>query len=155
MTCRIYPDPDRCNPRPLWAEIDRLGMRNPRMLGWWEASPAVRVVPHADGGAANDDVRATLFVGDEANGPPTFAIAIANWAARPTKVTLAYDWSALAGLGLSRANGTPRLVAQHVSGFQPAGQWARCMGPAGRQAHHFCYSVFVLFCFQVTVQSYL
>ena len=27
MTCRIYPDPHRCNPRPLWAALDALGMR--------------------------------------------------------------------------------------------------------------------------------
>ena len=26
MTCRIYPDPHRCNPRPLWAALDALGM---------------------------------------------------------------------------------------------------------------------------------
>ena len=27
MTCRIYPDPRRCNPRPLWAALDALGTR--------------------------------------------------------------------------------------------------------------------------------
>ena len=105
MTCRIYPDPHRCNPRPLWAALDALGLQAPRMIGWWD--PASPIAVH---GA--EQVKATLFVG--ANG--VSAIAVANWAPRPATFTLAHAALATAG----RA----KLVAPPIIGFQPGGEWA-------------------------------
>ena len=43
MTCRIYPDPHTCNPRPLWKALDALGLQSPRMLGWWDRESPVSV----------------------------------------------------------------------------------------------------------------
>ena len=58
MTCRIYPDPSRCEPRPLWAALERVGADNGVLVGFWDRAPLVTVGParvrggeRADGGA--------------------------------------------------------------------------------------------------------
>lgn len=113
MTCRIYPDPHRCNPRPLWAALDALGLRTPRMLGWWDAGAPVSV-------RGAPSVRATVYAADG-----TIAVALANWAPRAGRCALELDWPALAALGLRRPAGTTaRLRAPAIEGFQPAGSWA-------------------------------
>ena len=120
MTCRIYPDPMRCNPRPLWKALDSLGLQSPNMVGWWDPQSPVTLSDTA-GGGAHHDVRATLFV---AGG--TVAIAIANWAPRTSRVSLTLDWAKLGALGLPKAaaSGTgARLKAPPIEGFQPAGAW--------------------------------
>ena len=120
MTCRIYPDPQRCNPRPLWAAIDALGLQSPRMLGWWEgAACPVRVEAHDAPGAP---VRATLFVGRVGSGA-SFAVALANWAPRAVSVTLTFDWDALAALGFTAGAASAKLTAPDIAGFQPEGAW--------------------------------
>ena len=124
MTCRIYPDPHRCNPRPLWAALDAYGLQSPRMLGWWDdgsSTPCPVRVSAVHGGSIND-VRASLFIGSTG----TFAIAVANWASHDVSVSFAYDWQALARLGLSGAsspNAKAKLVAVSIPGFQPSGAW--------------------------------
>lgn len=124
MTCRIYPDPQRCNPRPLWAALDARGLRSPRMIGWWEgAACPVRVVL-ADAGGDAQPVRATLFVGTLPTGGKSFAIAIANWAPHSVSFTLGYDWPALAALGLTTSAAAARLQAPSVASFQQEGEWA-------------------------------
>ena len=92
MTCRIYPDPDRCNPRPLWAALDRWGMRAPTMVGWWEADSPVRIasvssaLSHRGGAshAGTDDVRATLYY----TAAGELAVALANFRHAPVEVNL-------------------------------------------------------------------
>jgi hypothetical protein len=112
MTCRIYPDPHRCNPRPLWAALDALGLRTPRMLGWWDAAAPVRV-------RGAQSVRATVYA---AGG--TVALALANWAPRAARCTIEWDWEAVAALGLQRpAGASAQLSARAIEGFQPAGSW--------------------------------
>ena len=113
MTCRIYPDPDRCNPRPLWAALDDLGLQQPRMVGWWDAASPVLV--HTVGG--NWDVRATLFVAGD-----SFAVAVANFSPRKATFKISFASSRLAVLGLPRAK-RMRLRAPPINGFQVAGTW--------------------------------
>ena len=112
MTCRIYPDPHRCNPRPLWAALDALGLRTPRLLGWWDAAAPVRV-------RGAPSVRATVYaVGG------TVAVALANWAPRAVRCLLEWDWETVAALGLQRpAGASAQLSARAIQGFQPAGSW--------------------------------
>ena len=73
MTCRIYPDPWRCNPRPLWAALDALGMGKPRLLGWWDVACPVSVetvveadqrVTYGKGSGSGPAVVASVFVSD-------------------------------------------------------------------------------------------
>ena len=136
MTCRIYPDPHRCNPRPLWAALDALGMQSPRMVGWWDAATPIAVVGsgrHGGGGGGGgggeggggggvaEVVRATLFVGETGA-----AIAVANWARHPVSFSLQLDWGRLAALGVagSGSGSGARLVAPAIEGFQEGGEWA-------------------------------
>ena len=117
MTCRIYPDPDRCNPRPLWAALDGLGMRSPRMIGWWERLSPVAARPA-------EHVKATLFIGSR-GGQPTFAIALANWGRESVQATLTLDLTALEALGLHvPGGGDVRMSAPAISGFQVHATWA-------------------------------
>ena len=120
MTCRIYPDPMRCNPRPLWAALDALGLGAPQMIGWWDPACPVRIR-----GEPNGDVRATVFVGGRAGASrQTVAIAIASWAPVTTTVTLEYDWAGLAAFGFGeQASQRAWLHAVAIEGFQPAGKW--------------------------------
>ena len=121
MTCRIYPDPHRCNPRPLWAAIDALGLQSPRMLGWWEGA-ACPVSVRAVGASASEAVlRATLFVGP---GGRSLAVAVANWSPRELSFSLTFDWAALAALGFAADGARARLRAPAIEGFQPGGEWA-------------------------------
>ena len=123
MTCRIYPDPNRCNPRPIWAALDKMGMSRPRMVGWWEGSGCPVTTDSAH-------VRATVFVADQAakGGAGRIAIAIANWHSADVSVRLQYDWGALKTLLGQNSAGfdaaSTKLRAERIDGFQPAGEWA-------------------------------
>ena len=79
MTCRIYPDPWRCNPRPLWAALDAMGMQRPRLLGWWDPGCPITVdtveVAYGADGERGPAVVASVFVGDERGKEvPRFAV---------------------------------------------------------------------------------
>lgn len=78
MICRIYPDPWRCDPRPLWAALDAIGMQGPRVLGWWdEACPVAVETPRIryDGsGRSGPAVVASVFIQSRHNGPPSVAL---------------------------------------------------------------------------------
>lgn len=115
MTCRIYPDPQRCNPRPLWAALDALGLQTPRMIGWWDTASPVSI----RGDERTEDVRATLYVGES-----TFAIALASWSTEAVEFKLHLDRAKLTSLGLSIPNGASlQLSAPAIAGFQPGGSW--------------------------------
>lgn len=43
MTCRIYPEPQRCEPRPLWQALERIGAGESALVGFWDAKPLVAV----------------------------------------------------------------------------------------------------------------
>ena len=113
MTCRIYPDPHTCNPRPIWAAIDRLKLRTARLVGWWESDCPVR--------ASHPKVRASLLVGDGG----AAALVLASWAGRAVDVAVAVDAAALRRLGVAGANasGALRFEAPEIDGFQPATTW--------------------------------
>ena len=78
MTCRIYPDPMRCNPRPLWAALDSMRLTNPRMLGWWDAACPVSVtapiISYGKDAGRGPAVVATLFMADGRADAPRFAV---------------------------------------------------------------------------------
>eukprot|EP00965_Chrysotila_dentata_P131258 4339156-Pleurochrysis_carterae.AAC.1 len=112
MTCRIYPEPHTCNPRPLYAVFDDLGFKQPRMIGWWDAACPVR--------SPDERVRATLFL----SATRVFAVAVASWADEPLSLSLTFDLEALAVLGFTPAASTAKLRARAISGFQPAGEWS-------------------------------
>jgi len=116
MTCRIYPDPMRCNPRPLWGAIDRLGLGRPHILGWWDRASPVSVSSHGNSSAAH--VRASLFYYGA-----TFAIAVANWAPHPVRFTFGLLWPKLRKLGLPAGAERTRLRAPAIHGFQSGGEW--------------------------------
>ena len=90
MTCRIYPDPHRCNPRPLWAALDALGMRTPRLFGWWNAScpvrahgPTLRYAAAAGGGGGGGGGGTPIAHGGRhGSGPAVLASAYVNEAGR-------------------------------------------------------------------------
>mmetsp|Transcript_40382 Transcript_40382/g.133696 ORF Transcript_40382/g.133696 Transcript_40382/m.133696 type:complete len:207 (+) Transcript_40382:1269-1889(+) len=128
MTCRIYPDPWKCNPRPLWAALDAMGMLRPRLLGWWDrACPVSLLAPtveYGHGGGRGPAAVASVFIGDGAAGaPPRFAVAVANWADHPVEVRIRANYSALAALGL-RSERKLRLRAREIDGFQSEAHWA-------------------------------
>jgi len=112
MTCRIYPDPHRCNPRPLWNALDALGMRSPRMLGWWDKAVPLIAEP-------SQHVKATLFIGS-LHGKPTYAVALANWAHQAVEANINFDYAALTALGLADTDATKlQMMAPAIEGFQP------------------------------------
>ncbi|KAL1519122.1 hypothetical protein AB1Y20_003386 [Prymnesium parvum] len=128
MTCRIYPDPYRCDPRPVWAALDAMGMQRPRLIGWWDEACPVSVATSStkynDAGDRGPAVVASVFVSDEQR-PPRVAVALANWAAEDVTVRLRANLSALSLLGLvASAPGTQlRLRASNIRGFQQEGSW--------------------------------
>lgn len=78
MTCRIYPDPWRCNPRPIWSALDALGMHHPLLLGWWSdacpVSVATSTVVYSKEGGSGPAVVASVFVGGTHSERPRFAV---------------------------------------------------------------------------------
>lgn len=122
MLCRIYPDPQRCNPRPLYKALDELGVGGtPLMLGWWDDACPVSV--RVQGGAGGTkDVRATVFIGPDGRA----AVAVANWARAQQSAALTANVSALASLGWrgGRPGGSVAFVAREIDGFQGSGRFA-------------------------------
>jgi len=112
MTCRIYPDPYTCNPRPLYLALDRLQLAKPRMIGWWDPACPVKT--------SRASVRATLFIGESGR----FAITLANWDDDDTQVALLIDWASMRDLGFTAAAGAARLRAFEIEGFQREGEWS-------------------------------
>jgi hypothetical protein len=107
----------RCDPRPVWRIWDRFGIRDARMIGWWDADCPVK--------CSHPQARATVFVKQGAA-----MIALASWAAEPVDTDLTVDWQAL---GLDPAK--VRLFAPQSAGFQDAAQWQPGQSiriPAGR-----------------------
>jgi len=131
MTCRIYPDPWRCNPRPIWEALDAMGMQRPRLLGWWDAACPISVVSSTvaygegarTGSGSGPAAVASVFVGDEHPGRLRVAVAIANWAPHQVSVRLLANWSALVMLGVTSAGPHLRLHARAIAGFQSSGSW--------------------------------
>lgn len=90
------------DPRELWKLWDAFGIEQADMIGWWVHDTPVKT--------GRDDVLATSYV---RNGKTM--IALASWAQDKTSVTLQIDWKAL---GIKQ--GSAKLVAPAVTGFQPA-----------------------------------
>ncbi len=90
------------DPRKLWAEWDRFGIADSRMIGWWS--------PHAPVTTGRADVLATTYLRSG-----RALVAVASWAADTVAVPLSIDWKAL---GIDRAHATLRAPA--IEGFQPA-----------------------------------
>lgn len=127
MTCRIYPDPYRCDPRPLWSALDEMAMQRPRLIGWWStACPVSASVQNSTQGGSVPAVVASIFLNDDQ--PPRVAVALANWADQASTVRLVVNWTALMSLGLNAADPLratrPTLRAAAIKGFQPSGSWA-------------------------------
>ena len=115
MTCRIYPSPYVCDPRPIYGALDALKLSRPAMYGWWGDRPPVR--------ALGDGVKATLFVGGTVRAP-TFVVAVANWRHAANSATLEFDWARMEELGGFTGSQGASLRAAPIRGFQPQGVWA-------------------------------
>jgi hypothetical protein len=89
------------DPRVVWKLWDDFGIRNARMIGYWEKTCPVR--------SGRNDVPATAYVRDGKT-----LVALASWAKEPVDCRLSIDWQAL-GLDPARAC----LRAPAMEGFQP------------------------------------
>jgi len=88
------------DPRPMWKAWDDFGIKDARMVGYWDARCPVRT--------GRDDVLATAYLR-----PGKALIAVASWAPTAAKCRLAIDWAAL-GLDAARAH----LYAPAIQSFQ-------------------------------------
>ena len=120
MTCRIYPSPYVCDPRPIYGALDALKLSRPVMYGWWGDRPPVR--------ALGDGVKATLFVGGTMRSP-TFVVAVANWRHATNSATLEFDWARMKELGGFTSSQGASLRAAPIRGFQPQGVLAPTSPP--------------------------
>jgi hypothetical protein len=100
------------DPRSLWKLWDEFGIKDAKMMGYWNASCPVRT--------DNKDVLATAYCKQG-----KVLIALASWAKSPAKVHLDIDWKAI-GLEAAKAN----LRAPAVEGLQPASDFQ----PSGEMA---------------------
>ena len=90
------------DPHVVWKIWDDFGIRNARMIGYWEKDCPVR--------SGRDDAPATAYVREG----KTTLVALASWAKEPVECRLAIDWRAL-GLDPARVC----LRAPAMEGFQP------------------------------------
>ncbi|SEA29968.1 hypothetical protein SAMN05192529_1136 [Arachidicoccus rhizosphaerae] len=89
-----------CNPKPIWEELDRFGIKNAAMHGYWEPDAAVIT--------DNKKVLATAY----SHGQKVL-IALASWDSTTQHVSLKINWKTLAV--------TPRqvkLIARPIQDFQ-------------------------------------
>lgn len=91
-----------CNPKPIWKELDRFGIKNASMYGYWEKVPAVTT--------DNDKVLATAYK----NGNKLL-VAVASWDSVATAVHLKLNWKKL-GVSAKRVS----FVAREIKDFQPS-----------------------------------
>jgi hypothetical protein len=89
------------DPRPIWKIWDEFGIRQARMIGYWEKDCPVRT--------GRDDVPATAYVR-----PGKTLLSLASWAKEPVNCRLSIDWRAL---GLDPAYACLRAPA--ITAFQP------------------------------------
>ena len=89
------------DPREIWKLWDDFGIRNARMIGYWEKACPVR--------SGRNDVLATAYVREGKT-----LVALASWANEPANCRLSIDWRAL---GLDPAKACLRAPA--MTGFQP------------------------------------
>jgi hypothetical protein len=98
MTHRL----DSGDPRAIWKFWDDFGIRDSRMVGYWDPACPVRT--------GRQDVLATAYVKQG-----TTLVAVASWASEPVDVKLSVDWPAL-GLDPAKTG----FYAPAVPGFQMA-----------------------------------
>jgi hypothetical protein len=88
------------DPRHLWKLWDEFGIRDARMIGYWDSTCPVKT--------GRDDVLATVYQRDGRS-----LIALASWAPGPSDVRLTIDFARL-GLDPAKAN----LYSPPLPGFQ-------------------------------------
>ncbi len=90
------------NPRPIFQLWDQFGIKEARMIGYWDPACPVKT--------GRSDILATVY-----RKPGRALIAVASWAAQPADLRLAIDWPAL-GLDPARV----ALHAPVLDGLQEA-----------------------------------
>lgn len=94
-----------CDPRLIWKIWDDFGIAESRMIGFWDARPAVT--------ASDSAVKVTAFIR-----PERALLSLGNYSDEAKDVTLTIDWKRL---GMDPEN--VRLVATAIKEMQPAMQW--------------------------------
>jgi hypothetical protein len=94
------------DPRNIWKAEDAFGMADAEFVGWWDTACPVQT--------GNAAIKASYYK-RQGRG----AIALASWAPKETRVTLAIDWKSV---GLDPAK--VRLTAPEIQGFQAAARFA-------------------------------
>lgn len=95
-----------CDPRSLWKFWDDFGIKQARMIGYWDETSPVKT--------HRDDVLATVY----RRGDRTL-VAVGSWSKDDVALALAIDWSAL---GLDPAK--VRVTAPAIAGLQTAATYA-------------------------------
>ncbi|HEU0227827.1 MAG TPA: glycoside hydrolase domain-containing protein [Arachidicoccus soli] len=71
-----------CNPKPIWRALDKFGIKNAKMIGYWQPGAIVTT--------SNKKILATTYENEK-----KLLIAIASWDADTTSVSLNIDWGKL------------------------------------------------------------
>jgi hypothetical protein len=108
MTNRVYVgDPTyHGDPIALWKAWDQFGIKNSRMIGYWD--------PHAPVVTGRPDILATSYVGSG-----KVMVALGSWASEKTSFRLTIDWKSL---GIDPA--TAVVTQPAIAGFQDAATFA-------------------------------
>jgi hypothetical protein len=88
------------SPVPVWKFWDTFGIRDARMLGYWDPDCPVKT--------SDPEVKATAYVKDGAT-----LVSVGNFSDRDKMVSLDIDWKGL-GIDPSRA----RIIAPAIENFQ-------------------------------------
>ncbi|MDR3714859.1 MAG: DUF6067 family protein [Puia sp.] len=89
-----------CDPSALWKEWDAFGIKDARMVGYWDPALPVK--------CDRDDIKVTVY-----RKPGKILIAYASWSKQEEQVRLGIDWKSL---GFDPARST--IVAPAIEGFQ-------------------------------------
>jgi hypothetical protein len=101
MTNRM-PWSDNADPRPIWKEWDKFGMKGTKMIGYWVENKPVRT--------DNAYILATVYIK-----PKKALVAIASWADTTANIKLLINWKSL---GINPAHA--EIIAPAIKNFQPA-----------------------------------
>ncbi|HTN37732.1 MAG TPA: glycoside hydrolase domain-containing protein, partial [Arachidicoccus sp.] len=91
-----------CNPKPIWQVLDRFGIKDSKMFGYWLPNTAIS--------SSDPKVLATAYKNGE-----KVLIAVASWDDQPVNVHLKINWKEL-GIAARKV----KFVALEIKGFQEA-----------------------------------
>lgn len=95
-----------CDPRIVWRVLDRFGIRDATMTGYWENGAAVV--------SSDEDVKVTVYQNGD-----RLLLSVGNYSDHTKQVTLSFDWQKL---GIDPEGVV--IEAEEMDSFQSAARWS-------------------------------